>query len=355
MPPASANAESLAYGRLTIDTAALASNWRTCGARAPRAECAAVVKANAYGIGIENAVPALAEAGCRTFFVAQVAEAVAVRRLDAEAVIYVLNGLLPGSGDDHAAHELRPVLGSLDEIREWSAFCAATGWQGGAALHVDTGMSRLGLRMEEAAALAAEGSSFAPSLLMSHFACADTAGHALNGRQVAAFNTVRGLFPGVRASLCNSSGLFLPGDFGFDLVRPGFALYGGNPVPGKPNPMVSVITLEGRVLAIRTVSPGESVGYGATWMTSARPAGDHRRRLRRRLFARRFLVRRLRQRDRLYRRPLLRCRRPYFDGHVRGRHHRPARRNTPSGGLDRTRRRASPDRRGGAPGRHGRL
>ncbi|MDQ0392830.1 alanine racemase [Labrys monachus] len=265
--PEPAEAGSRAYGRLTIDTAALVANWRSCGARAPRAECGAVVKANAYGIGIENAVPALAEAGCRTFFTAQLAEAVKARGLDARASIYVLNGLLPGAGDVYAAHDLRPVLGSLDEIREWSAFCAASGWRGGAALHVDTGMARLGLRLEAAEALLAEGSLFEPCLLISHLACADTPAHPLNGRQIAAFHAVRGLFPGVPASLCNSSGLFLPDDLGFDLTRPGIALYGGNPTPDKPNPMAPVVTVEARVIAVRAVQPGESVGYGATWVS----------------------------------------------------------------------------------------
>jgi alanine racemase len=259
--------EAMAYGRLTIDTEALVANWRLCGAQAPHSVCAAVVKADGYGLGVGNVVPALSKAGCRTFFVAQLAEATAVRSLDPGAMVYVLNGLLPGRSDDYADHNLRPVLGSIDELREWSGFCATTGWPGGAALHVDTGMCRLGLRPEQAKALVEEGEIFKPSLLMSHLACADTPHHPQNARQIHAFQAVRALYPAIPSSLCNSSGLFLPGDIGFDLVRPGTALYGGNPTPGKTNPMAPVITAEARVLNVRTVQPGESVGYGATWQT----------------------------------------------------------------------------------------
>ncbi|MDZ5448682.1 alanine racemase [Labrys sp. ZIDIC5] len=259
------------YARLTIDTDALAANWRRCGQQRPKAECAAVVKADGYGLGIDNVVPALSRAGCGTFFVAQIDEGIRVRKLAPDATIYVLSGLAPGHGDRFAANALRPALGSREELREWSAFVAATGWQGGAALHVDTGMSRLGLRIDEAHALAAEGELFRPSLLMSHLACADTPEHPLNARQFEAFTGVRSLYPDVPASLCNSYGTFLPAEIGYDLLRPGVALYGSNPLPGQPNPMRPVITLSAQVLQVRNVLPGEYVGYGATW-TSRQPA-----------------------------------------------------------------------------------
>lgn len=256
-----------AYARLTIDTDALVANWRLCGQQHPDAECAAVVKADGYGLGLDNVVPALSQAGCRTFFVAHIGEGEYVRRLDQTAAIYVLCGLVPGRGDDYARHDLRPVLGSIEEIREWSSFCATTGWQGGAALHVDTGMSRLGLRVEQARALVAEGDLFEPALLMSHLACADVHHHPLNARQFQAFASVRKLYPDVPASLCNSYGVFHPAEIGYDLLRPGVALYGSNPVLDKPNPMKNVVTLEAQVLQVRTVMPGEHVGYGATWTT----------------------------------------------------------------------------------------
>lgn len=259
--------EAEAGARLTIDLAAIAANWRALARRAPGAECGAAVKADAYGLGIAATVPALRKAGCRTFFVAFPGEGAAVRAAAPDAVVYVLNGLVAGRGEAYAAHDLRPVLGSLEEIAEWSAFQHATGWGGGAALHVDTGMTRLGLRLEEALAHAAALPPF--SLVMSHFACADQPAHPLNTRQIAAFRQVRAAFPGTPASLCNSSGLFLPDDLGFDLVRPGIALYGGNPTPGRPNPMAPVVRLEARVIAVRTARAGECVGYGATWTCRA--------------------------------------------------------------------------------------
>lgn len=251
---------------LVIDLTAIAGNWRRLAARAPGAECAAAVKADAYGTGIDTTVPALAGAGCRTFFVAQLAEARRVRALAPGAVVYVLNGLPPGCADAFAADRLRPVLGSPAEIAEWAAFEAATGWAGGAAIHVDTGMTRLGLQMDELDALPARPRAL--SLAMSHFACADDPGHPLNARQVEAFAEVRRHFPGAPASLCNSSGLFLPKDFAddiaYDLVRPGVALYGGNPTPGRANPMRPVVALEAPVLRVRAAREGDTVGYGAT-------------------------------------------------------------------------------------------
>ena len=256
--------EAQAGARLTIDTTALAANWRLCAARAPKAACAAAVKGDAYGIGIDIAVPALAEAGCVHFFVAHLAEAQRVRALTGAAAVYVLNGLMPGTAAAHAEFGLTPVLGSREELAEWQGFCTQTGWSGGAVLHVDTGMSRLGLTLEEALAL---DPATLPrlDLVMSHFACADEPEHPLNRRQIAEFAAVRTHLPAPPASLCNSSGLFLPGAPGLDMVRPGVALYGGNPTPGKPNPMRPVVTLEARILQLRDVAPGDSVGYGATW------------------------------------------------------------------------------------------
>jgi alanine racemase len=251
---------------LTIDLGAIAANWRALASRADGAECAAAVKADAYGTGIETTVPALAEAGCRTFFVAQLPEARRVRSVAPDATIYVLNGLPPGTAEAFARHALRPVLGSPEEIREWCAFESATAWTGGAAIHVDTGMTRLGLEMKEVGQLDARPRTL--SLLMSHFACADEPDHPLNARQIEAFAAARHHFPGVPASLCNSSGLFLAGDLGLDLVRPGIALYGGNPTPGRENPMRPVVALEAPILRVRQAAAGETVGYGATYRFS---------------------------------------------------------------------------------------
>src|SRR4051812_22989288 len=181
-----------AGGILTIDLGALVANWRALGARAAGAECAAVVKADAYGCGIEQVVPALANAGCRTFFVAHLGEARRARAAAPDAVIYVLNGLLPGTAPAYAQARLCPVIGSRAELDEWRAFCAATGWRGGAALHFDTGMNRLGFSDREAADVAAVlGREHGIVLVMSHFACSEEEDHPLNAEQIARFDIVR--------------------------------------------------------------------------------------------------------------------------------------------------------------------
>jgi alanine racemase len=272
-PPSPADLPALeAGGLLTIDLGALAENWRALRARSSGAECAAVVKADAYGIGIEAAVPALAAAGCRTFLVAHLSEALRARAAAPDAAVYVLNGLLPGTATTYARESLRPVLGSQDEIAEWAGFCRAEALRLPAALHVDTGMNRLGLSVAEGLALAGDErlDAFEPDLLMSHLVSAEEPENPVNRRQIEAFAAVRQALPGVRASLCNSSGIFLPETPHYDLVRPGYALYGGNPTPGRANPMRAVVALEGKIVQVRTVAVGETVGYNATWTARGR-------------------------------------------------------------------------------------
>ena len=253
-------------GRLTIDLAALKSNWRLLDARAGRAECAAVVKADAYGIGIEPAGRALWEAGARTFFVAHPFEARAVRAELPDAVIYVLGGLPPGGAQAFADIDARPVLGSLPEIDEWARFAESNDLVGEAAIHVDTGMNRLGLALGEADEIAERFSDgnlgFRPSLIMSHLACGEDPKHPLTQRQIEAFAKVASQFRGVPASLANSAATLSGGEFAFDLCRPGIALYGGNP-GGFANPMQPVVRLDARVVQLRRVDEGDSVGYGA--------------------------------------------------------------------------------------------
>jgi alanine racemase len=270
MTDATGPAESEAGGILTIDLAAIVANWRALRARAAPAQCAAVIKADGYGCGIEQVAGALARAGCDTFFVANLAEARRARAAAADAAIYVLNGLLPSTAPAYADANLRPVIGSDSEFDEWKAFREASGWRGGAALHVDTGMNRLGFAHEEAASLATRlGRDYGIALLMSHFACSEE-DHPLNAIQIKRFRAVRALFPDVAGSLANSSGIFLGADAHHDLVRPGVALYGANPTPGKPNLMRAVVTLEGRIVQLRDVEQGGTVGYSATW-TAKRP------------------------------------------------------------------------------------
>ncbi len=268
----SAIPEIEAGSRLTIDLSALAHNWKLLAARAAPGECAGVVKANAYGIGIEKAVPALLAAGCKTFFVAHLSEAKRVRTVAPEAEIFVLNGLLPGTAQIYAAHNLVPTLGSPEEIVEWRDFVARSGWKGGAALHVDTGLNRLGLRVGEALQLKQDGKldGFHISLLLSHFVSSEEPENPLNQRQIDAVSHLMNQIQAERASLCNSSGFFLKNPPFHNLSRPGFALYGGNPTPGKPNPMRHVVSLDSRVLQLRDVPPGETAGYNEKW-TARRP------------------------------------------------------------------------------------
>src|SRR3954451_23236651 len=271
MTDASGPAEAEAGGILTIDLAAIAANWRALRDRAAPAQCAAVIKADGYGCGIGQVAGALTRAGCETFFVANLTEARRARAAaTANATVYVLNGLLPGTAAAYAEANLRPVLGSTAELEEWSAFHKAAGWRGEAALHFDTGMNRLGFPHEEAAQIAGRlGRDRGIALVMSHFACSEEE-HPLNAIQMGRFRAVRAQFPGIAGSLSNSSGIFLGKQAHHDLVRPGVALYGANPTPGKPNPMQSVVTLAARVVQLREVEQGATVGYSATW-TAQRP------------------------------------------------------------------------------------
>lgn len=264
----------LAQATLTIDLDAIVANWRLLAAQAAPAECSAVVKADAYGTGVEQVAPALAQAGCRTFFVAQASEAVFLRKLlpDAAIRIYALNGIANGADTVRALLDanIRPVLFSAEDLVLWLETGAAAA---GAGLQFSTGMNRLGFAPDEAAALAASlGVTPAASprlqldFVMSHYVSSEIPDDPCNRRQIDAFEAVRAHFPGVPASMANSSGIFLRGAPAYDLARPGYALYGGNPTPGAPNPMRPVVTLEAPVLQVRAVAVGESCGYNATWM-----------------------------------------------------------------------------------------
>jgi alanine racemase len=259
--------EHEAGGILTIDLGAVVDNWRELARRAAPARCAAVVKADGYGCGLEAVTAALSRAGCDTFFVAHLAEGRRARAVAPRATIYVLNGLLPGTASAYPGCNLHPIIGSLAEFAEWKAFVAATAWHGGAALHVDTGMNRLGLSFEEAAWLAQQPQAERGELvlIMSHLACAESPDHPLNAKQMGEFGELRSMYQGVPGSLANSSGIFLGPDAHHDMVRPGVALYGGNPTPLHLNPMRPVVTLAGRIVQTRIVPQGESVGYTAGW------------------------------------------------------------------------------------------
>src|SRR4051794_18233545 len=259
-------------GILTIDLDAIVANWRKLEKTAVPAECAAVIKADAYGCGTEPVARALAGAGCKTFFVATLDEARTAREALPSAELYVLDGFFQNCGDAFAKLNCRPVIGDLNELAEWDVFCRRSGWSGGAAIHIDTGMNRLGLTLVEANGIVPRinAGDHGITLVMSHLACAETLNHPLNAKQVAAFREIASNFSGVPASLSNSSGIYLGAQFQFDMVRPGAALYGVNPTPEADNPMQAVVDLKARIVRLRNVERGDSVGYGGTW-TARRP------------------------------------------------------------------------------------
>jgi alanine racemase len=263
---------------LSVDLAAIAANWR--GLRdAGRADgrpvdCAAVLKADAYGTGATIVGPRLAAEGCRQFFVAHIDEGIALRGVVPEHPIYVLNGLLPGTESDFVQFRLTPVLNHLGQLNAWRA--AAQRYNGplDAVIHIDTGMHRLGLSPEEAQALASDRGRLRGlrlALLMSHLVVSEEPANPINSEQLSRFRNFVRTMPGAPASLANSSGIFLGPDYHFDLLRPGAALYGINPLPGQPNPMLSTVTLHARILQVRRIDALQTVGYGAAWR-SARPS-----------------------------------------------------------------------------------
>jgi alanine racemase len=257
--------------RLTVRLPAIAGNYRTYQRTAGPALVAAVVKADAYGLGALRVGPALAAAGCDTFFVARLAEGVALRPVVPQARIFVLDGAPPDAIPALLTHRLTPVLNSLSDIAAWRAAAAAARTVLDAALQVDTGMNRLGLPGEELAVLAAEArlrlSGLNLVLVMSHLACADDEGadKAMNARQLDRFRTALAMLPPAPASLAASSGTMLGMEYHFDMVRPGVALYGANPQAGQPNLMQMAAVLTARVLQVRRIDSGDTVGYAATF------------------------------------------------------------------------------------------
>ena len=261
-----------ATGVLTVDLDAIVANWRKLEKTAVPSECAGVVKADAYGCGADQVARALANAGCKTFFVATLDEARVVRAAAPAAAIYTLDGFFQNTGESYAAIDCKPVIGDLNELAEWDVFCRRSGWTGGAAIHIDTGMNRLGLTVAEAQGIIPRinAGDHGITLVMSHLASAELVNNPLNARQLTSFREIASLFSGVPASLSNSSGVFLGAAFQFDLMRPGAALYGINPTPESDNPMQPVVELKARIVQVRNVERGETVGYGGTW-TARRP------------------------------------------------------------------------------------
>ena len=253
---------------VTVDLDALVANWRLLAETSGAAECSAVVKADAYGLGLEGVVAALLRAGCRTFFVAHVFEGQRLRALAPEAVIYVLNGLMPRTASLYLKFRLRPVLSSLLELEDWRE--AASRCRAPCAVQVDSGMNRLGLVPHELAKAKDLSARLDVVLVMSHFVWSGRAAEAHKvGAQIAAFDSMRRHWPDVPASLANSSGIFSEHKPHYDLVRPGYAIYGGNPTPDRRNPMRPVVGMEAKVLQVRDIAAGETVGYDGRWTAPA--------------------------------------------------------------------------------------
>ena len=255
---------------LTIDLNAIVSNWQHLQSLGGGAECGAVVKADAYGTGLDYTGPALAKAGCRTFFVAHIQEGQRLRAVLPDANIYVLNGFVQGSASLYAESRLRPVLGTLDEIQEWAGFARAHALLGEAAIHIDTGLNRLGLEPVVFRGLAPDleqkNLGFTASLVMTHLASSETLDTAQNEQQTSLFGELAALTPSIPASLCNSSAVTRKEFPRHAILRPGYALYGGNPTPWTTNPMKPVVTLKAPILQIRAIPQGTCVGYNARWV-----------------------------------------------------------------------------------------
>jgi len=247
--------------RLLLDGSSLVANWRWLAAHSPGAACGAAVKADGYGLGAREVVARLAQAGCIDFFCATWAEAAALGDLPGGARLAVLHGVRAEDMAEALTSRARPVLNSVEQVARWRA---AGG--GPCDVMVDTGINRLGLGAGEAMSGALDGLRI--DTLMSHLACADEPDHRLNGVQLAAFQAVRQAIPANRYSLANSAGILLGPDYGFDLTRPGIALYGGVPVAAATG-IRPVAAIEAQALQVRNVRAGDAVGYGATWHAPA--------------------------------------------------------------------------------------
>jgi len=262
-----------APGVIIVDLDILCANWRTLADLVAPAKCAAVVKADAYGLGASHVIPALAQTGCTDFFVATLKEALEARELAQNANIYILDGILPGAAQRIFESGARPVISTLDEAREWAACAANLGADTtlACALHLDTGLNRLGLDARDIRTLAADSHCLARldvKLVMSHMACADEPDHPMNETQRKVFEGLRPLVPSAPFSLAASDGLMLGPDYHFDMVRPGYALYGGQAFQGAKTPVSPVVKSYARVLQVRDTAPGHAVGYSASYKIS---------------------------------------------------------------------------------------
>lgn len=266
---------SISTGILTINLDAIASNWRFLSNVAASSEVAAVIKANAYSVGAKVIAGHLFQTGCRSFFVTTLDEAFDIKSaLPESADIYVLGGVREGDEKLFERENFIPVIFSIEMLHRWKQYSIHRGLYLKTAIKVDTGMSRFGIQPEEfLAELPSINNDINLVLFMSHLACADEKSHSLNKQQKEKFESlnkkVKSIFPNVKSSLANSSGIFLGSEWHFDLVRPGAALYGINPHPDLANPLRPVINLRLPVLQIKTMESPATVGYSATASVNA--------------------------------------------------------------------------------------
>ncbi len=266
---------STAASLLHINLGAVAENYRFLKSRLGATRCGVAIKADAYGLGAAEVAPTLASEGCRTFFAATVDEGASLREVlpSSDIEIAVLGGILAGTEDSFVTHRLIPIVNDPGQIDLWRMHCRRVGRALDAMLHVDTGMNRLGLSPSDLDRVAAAPEVFDGANwrhVISHLACADEPENPANEAQLARFQTARARLPAMSASFANSGGIFLGPRFHFDLARPGVAIYGGNPLANAPNPMRPVVRLLGRILQIREVTPGMTVGYGGTHMVRSK-------------------------------------------------------------------------------------
>lgn len=256
---------------LDIDLDAIVANRRKLIAIARGVACAAVVKADAYGLGAPAVAEALARDGCDAFFVAHIEEGLALRAVLPKASIFVLHGAAPGAEGTMGAYGLIPVLSTPGQIACWRDRAARRGMKLPAAIHVDTGMARLGLSKAEVQAIAEDPALLQGldlRLVMSHLAAAEEKDNPFNARQREKFEVLRRLLPKAPAALANSSGVFLGSDYHFDLLRPGAALYGLAPRADEANPLNPVIRLQARTLRVDDLPAGTPIGYNGRHVTT---------------------------------------------------------------------------------------
>jgi len=240
---------------LEVDLESIRSNYQLLRNKAEHKNSASVVKANAYGLGVKQVSQTLAQAGCKDFFVANLEEAIEFRQFDSASNLYVFNGIRKGQRSDFIAHKIIPVINDLAQLEYWQQ-------AGNYALHIDTGMTRLGITPKQAYELPAKSPHL--KLIISHLACADTPSHRKNAEQLELFKQISKHFQGVSASLANSSGVFIGQNYHFDLLRPGCSLYGISPNSELANPMQNCVKLSAPILQYRKIDAESDVGYGAT-------------------------------------------------------------------------------------------